>query len=151
MQCDHTLPLAPDTGAKTLVTGRGSGTIQTLATTIAAHGVSTQRVYTGSAPNARVFLTTNNAWGDASQQSLAKTLLATGKPVVVVALGGPYDLAYLPAATTFLAAYGYQNVTLSALVASLFGSQPGGHLPVSVGSADGSSDVVARFGTGLHY
>jgi len=162
---DHTLPLAPDTGAKTLVTGWGSGTTQTLASTIAARGVTTQRVYTGSAPNARVIaaavsaannsdqviLTTNNAWGDTGQQSLAKALLATGKPVVVVALGGPYDLAYLPTASTFLAAYGYQGVTLDALVASLFGSQPRGHLPVTVRSADGSSDVVAGFGTGLRY
>jgi beta-N-acetylhexosaminidase len=162
---DHTLPLAPDTGAKTLVTGWGSGTTQTLATTIAARGVPTQRVYTGSAPNAKVIaaavsaatssdqviLTTNNAWGDTGQQALAKALLATGKPVVVVALGGPYDLAYLPAASTFIAAYGYQNVTLTALVATLFGSQPRGHLPVTVRSADGSSDVVAPFGAGLRY
>jgi beta-N-acetylhexosaminidase len=162
---DHTLPLAPDTGAKTLITGWGSGTTRTLAATIAARGVTTQRVYTGSAPSAaaiaaavsaatssdQVILTTNNAWGDAGQQSLAEALVATGKPVVVVALGGPYDLAYLPTVTTFVAAYGYQGVTLNALVATLFGSQPRGQLPVTVRSADGSSDVVARFGTGLHY
>jgi beta-N-acetylhexosaminidase len=162
---DHTLPLTPDTGAKTLVTGWGSGTTRTLASTIAARGVSTQRVYTGSAPSPsviaaavsaasssdQVILTTNNAWGDTGQQALATALLATGKPVVVVALGGPYDLAYLPTASTFLAAYGYQNVTLTALVATLFGSQPAGHLPVTVRSADGSSDVVAAFGSGLRY
>lgn len=161
---DSTLPLASGTGKKILVTGWGSGTTQTLTTSIATHGVATQRVYTGSAPNAtvvaaavgaannsdEVVVTTNNAWGDIAQQYLVSSLIATGKPVVVVALGGPYDLAYTPTATTFVAAYGYQNVTLTALVNTLFGTQPRGHLPVTV-RTDDSSGVVARFGTGLTY
>lgn len=161
---DSTLPLASGTGKKILVTGWGSGTTQTLTTSIATHGVTTQRVYTGSAPNAKVVaaavdaaknsdevvVTTSNAWGDTGQQTLVNSLLATGKPVVVVALGGPYDLAYTPSARTFVAAYGYQNVTLTALVNSLFGTQPRGHLPVTV-RTDDSSSVVAGFGTGLKY
>lgn len=161
---DSTLPLASGTGKKILVTGWGSGTTQTLTTSIATHGVTTQRVYTGSAPNAKVVaaavdaaknsdevvVTTSNAWGDTGQQTLVNSLIATGKPVVVVALGGPYDLAFTPSARTFVAAYGYQNVTLTALVNSLFGTQPRGHLPVTV-RTDDSSAVVARFGTGLKY
>ncbi|HEY7049990.1 MAG TPA: glycoside hydrolase family 3 N-terminal domain-containing protein, partial [Jatrophihabitantaceae bacterium] len=104
----HDLPFAANTGKKVLVTGWGLGTTQTLATSIATKGVTTQRVYTGSAPSPAlinsavtaanasdaVVVTTDNAWGDAGQQALVKALLATGKPVAVVALGGPYDLAY---------------------------------------------------------
>jgi beta-N-acetylhexosaminidase len=158
------LPLAGGTGDKVLVTGWGYGTTMTLAAEIATHGVSTQRVYTGSDPSqatidasvaaAResdaVVVTTDSAWGDAGQQALVKALLDTGKPVVVVALAAPYDLAYFPSAPTFVAAYGYQPDTLSALVADLFGAQPLGHLPVTIRSADGST-IIAPFGTGLRY
>ncbi len=159
-----TLPLAPNTGKHVLVTGWGSGTTQTLADSIATHGVTTQRLYTGSNPSqslidsavaaARasddVVVTTDNAWADPGQQALLQALEASGTPVVVVALGGPYDLAYVPDAPTFVAAYGYQPPTLDALVADLFGAQPKGHLPVTVRSPDGSA-VVAAYGTGLHY
>jgi beta-N-acetylhexosaminidase len=161
---DGALPLADGSGKKVLVTGWGSGTTQTLAGAIAAHGVSTQRVWTdqGEFPAADaaavadakdsdyVVVTTDNAWGSSGQQSLVQKLLATGTPVIVVALGGPYDLAYVPAAQTYVAAYGYQPPTLSALVSDMFGAQPLGHLPVTIRSADGSS-VIAHYATGLRY
>jgi beta-N-acetylhexosaminidase len=160
----HTLPLAESSGDKVLVTGWGAGTTTTLASSIAAHGVTTQRVYTGSNPSAatiaasvaaaktsdEVVVTTDNAWGDTGQQQLVQALEASGTPVVVVALGGPYDLAYFPAVQTYVAAYGYQSPSLDALVADLFGAQPKGHLPVTIRTPDGSS-VVAQYGTGLHY
>ena len=97
-----------------------------------------------------VVVTTDNAWGSSGQQSLVQQLIATGTPVIVVALGGPYDLAYTLDARTYIAAYGYQPPTLDALVADLFGGQPLGHLPVTIRSADGSS-VVAHYATGLRY
>jgi beta-N-acetylhexosaminidase len=160
-----TLPLASGTGKHVLVTGWGSGTTQTLAGSIATHGVTTQRVYTGSGPGSatiaaavkaaeasdEVVVTTDNAWADPGQQALVNALLATGKPVTVVALGGPYDLAYFPSAQTYLAAYGYQPDTLSALVADLFGAQPLGHLPVTIHSASDPSSVLVPYRTGLHY
>ncbi|MDQ2836881.1 MAG: glycoside hydrolase family 3 protein [Actinomycetota bacterium] len=161
----NTLPLASDSSKKVLVTGWGAGTTQTLTSAIATHGVSTQRLYTGSAPSAaliasavaaaqasdEVVVTTDNAWGDVGQQALVNALVATGKPVTVLALGGPYDLAYLPSVDTFVAGYGYQPATLTALVAVLFGAQPRGKLPVTIRSATQPSTVVARYGTGLHY
>jgi len=161
---DGTLPLAGGSGKKVLVTGWGSGTTQTLTTAIAAHGVTTQRVWTDQgehpASNAAavaaaktsdyVVVTTDNAWGSPGQQAFVQQLLATGTPVIVVALGGPYDLAYVPAAQTYVAAYGYQPPTLDALVSALFGTQPLGHLPVTVRSPDGST-VVAHYATGLRY
>jgi beta-N-acetylhexosaminidase len=161
---DGTLPFAENSGKKVLVTGWGAGTTQTLAASIASHGVTTQRVYTGSNPNATtraaavaaaksndlVVVTTDNAWGDSGQQALVEELEQSGTPVVVAALGGPYDLGYFPDVTTFVAAYGYQPATLTALVDDLFGAQPKGHLPVTVRTPDGSS-VVAAYGTGLGY
>jgi beta-N-acetylhexosaminidase len=161
---DGTLPLADGSGKKVLVTGWGSGTTATLASAIAAHGVSTQRVWTNQGESQAandaavaaakdsdyVVVTTDNAWASPGQQSVVQQLIATGTPVVVVALGGPYDLAYIPGAHTYLAAYGYQPPTLDALVADLFGGQPLGHLPVTIHSADGAS-VVAHYATGLRY
>jgi len=161
----HTLPLAAGTGQHLLVTGWGAGTTSTLASSIATHGVTTQRLYTGSAPSPalintavaaadasdEVVVTTNNAWGDTGQQALVTALLGTGKPVVVVALAGPYDLAYFDAAPTYVAAYGYQPATLDRLVAALFGAQPGGHLPVTIHRADDPTATLVRYGTGQRY
>lgn len=158
-----TLPLAEGSSKQVLVTGWGASSTQILAADVAGHGVRTQRVYTGSAPSSatiaravaaaqasdEVLVTTNNAWGDAGQQNLVHQLVATGKPVTVLALGAPYDLGYLPEVRNFLAGYGYQPNSLDALVAVLFGTQPRGRLPVTVRDSDGS--VVAGWGTGLHY
>ena len=161
---DRTLPLADDSGKKILVTGWGSGTTQTLATSIATHGVTAQRLYTGTTPSQSaitasvnaakasdyVVVATDNAWGNPAQQAQVQQLLATGTPVIVVAFGGPYDLAYFPAAGTYVAAYGYQPASLDALVADLFGAQPAGKLPVTIRSADGAT-VIAHYATGLRY
>jgi beta-N-acetylhexosaminidase len=158
-----TLPLTDGSGKQVLVTGWGAGSTQTLANAIAGHGVRTTRLYTGSAPSSGtiaravaaaqasddVVVTTDNAWGDAGQQALVHALVATGKPVVVIALGAPYDLGYLPEVSSFVAGYGYQPASLDALVSVLFGAQPRGRLPVTVRSGDGS--VVAGYGTGLRY
>ena len=160
-----TLPLTENTGKHTLITGWGAGTTQTLTSSIAAHGVTTQRVYTGSNPNPaaiaaavdaanasdQVVVTTDNAWGDAGQQALVQALLSTGKPITVVSLGGPYDLANFDSAATYVAAYGYQPDTLAALVAMLFGEQPRGHLPVTIHRADDQTQILEPYGTGLGY
>ena len=48
------LPLADNPGEHVLVTGWGFSSTQTLANEIAAHGVITQRVYTGGVPSPAV-------------------------------------------------------------------------------------------------
>lgn len=160
----HVLPLAANSGKSVLVTGWGATGTQTLATAMAARGVTTSRVYTGSAPSAAAIaasvaaakqndvtvVMTNNAWSDPGQVSLVQQLQATGKPIVVVAVGAPYELGYLPGTATFLASYGYQPVSLQAISDTVFGAQPTGHLPVTIRSSDGST-VVAPFGTGGRY
>jgi beta-N-acetylhexosaminidase len=158
---DGVLPLAA--AQRVLVTGWGVSTTRNLANALAAGGLVTQRLWTGS-PTPEVIaqavaaarandvtvVTTSNAWGDTTQQNLVNALLATGKPVVVASVGGPYDIAYFPSAPTYLAAYGYQPVSTTALAGVLLGANPTGRLPVTVRTATGDR-VLFRFGSGLRY
>jgi beta-N-acetylhexosaminidase len=162
---DGTLPLSAASGKHVLVTGWGASTTTTLAADLTAAGVSTSRVYTGSPSQAVIdtavaaartadttVVTTDNAWGDTNQQNLVNQLIATGKPVVVVSVGGPYDLAYFTGARTYLAAYGYQPVSVKAITDALLGTAaPTGHLPVTVPDAAGDATLLP-YGSGLlHY
>ena len=136
---ESALPLRE--GQNVLVTGWGVSTTATLAAALDA-----TRLYTGSPSDAVIqqavaaaqqaditVVTTYNAWGDTTQQKLVKALLATGKPIVVAAVGGPYDIAYFPEATTYVCAYGYQPPSLAALADVLLGrTRPQGHLPVTI-------------------
>jgi beta-N-acetylhexosaminidase len=153
------LPVQP--GQNVLVTGWGVGTTTNLTSALTDRGISATRLYTGSpgpdliaqavaaarAADVTV-VTTSNAWSDTTQQSLVTALLATGKPIVVAAVGGPYDIAYFPAASTYLAAYGYQSPSVTALADVLTGKAAAtGRLPVTIHSADGQQ-VLFRYGTG---
>ncbi|MCY1141920.1 glycoside hydrolase family 3 C-terminal domain-containing protein [Actinoplanes sp. Pm04-4] len=133
------LPLRP--GQKVLVTGWGATTTTNLATALGA-----TRLNTGSPTDAVIaqavaaaqeadvtVVTTFNAWSDPTQVKLVQALLATGQPIVVAAVGTPYDLASFPAAKTFVASYGYQPPSLAALAAVLRGEAPApGRLPVTI-------------------
>jgi beta-N-acetylhexosaminidase len=67
---------------------------------------------------------------DPAQQALARTLAATDKPVVAVALGGPYDADAAPLIRTFLTTYGARPVHLQAAAEALFGRlTPTGRIP----------------------
>ncbi|HEX3778870.1 MAG TPA: glycoside hydrolase family 3 N-terminal domain-containing protein [Pseudonocardiaceae bacterium] len=158
------LPLAANSGKHVLVTGWGVGTTQGLANDLTAKGLDTQLLWTGS-PNAATIaqavaaaenndvtvVTSYNAWGDTTQQNLINALLATGKPVIVATVGGPYDIAYYPSAPTFLAAYDYQPPSLTALANAITGTAPTGHLPVTIPTAT-SSGTLFHYGSGLsHY
>jgi beta-N-acetylhexosaminidase len=157
------LPLAPNTGKKVLVTGFGQTTTATLGQDLTARGLTAQVLATGSAPSQAqitqavtdagasdlVVVSTFNAWGSPTQVQLVNALIATGKPVVVVAVGTPYDVAYLPNASTFITSYDYQPVSLHALVRALFGEiQTTGKLPVTI-TKPSSPEVVYPFGFGL--
>ncbi|MEV1332145.1 glycoside hydrolase family 3 protein [Micromonospora costi] len=97
----------------------------------------------------------NKAWdtevGDprASQQRLVAALLATGRPVVVVAVRDPYDVAHLPGVDTYLATYSYTRAAMDTLVRALHGElSPRGRLPVTIPRADGTG-VLHPYGHGL--
>ena len=66
----------------------------------------------------------------AEQQALARTLVASGKPVVAVSLRGPYDAPAAPEVGTFLTVYGDRPVHLQAAAEALFGRiSPAGKMP----------------------
>ncbi|TVQ72409.1 MAG: glycoside hydrolase family 3 protein [Balneolaceae bacterium] len=75
------------------------------------------------------------------QAKLAEALAIMGKPMAVVALGLPYDLVSIPMVPAFVATYSLDRwpdatptpVVWEAAVDMLFGEQPGGQLPVSLG------------------
>lgn len=66
---------------------------------------------------------------------LARVLLATGKPLVVVTTGNPNALSDLePSLAAFVAVYGYREASLEAAAQLLFGELPQGKLPVAFGT-----------------
>ncbi|MEV0804813.1 glycoside hydrolase family 3 N-terminal domain-containing protein [Micromonospora sp. NPDC050200] len=98
----------------------------------------------------------NKAWDTVvtdprgTQQHLVAALLRTGKPVVVVAVRDPYDIAYLPGVTTYLATYSYTRAAMDALVRALHGElSPRGRLPVTIPTAEGAGTVLYPYGHGL--
>jgi beta-N-acetylhexosaminidase len=160
------LPLTAHASTHVLVTGFGVVSTATIGQGIAARGLTTRVLTTGFDPdqatidhavaaarqNDLVVVTTFNAWGTHGQLALVSALLATGKPVVVAAVGTPYDIAYFPAAPTFVATYDYQPVSLHALVRVLFGEvNPRGKLPVTITAPPPSHTVLYPFGYGLEY
>ncbi|SDP64946.1 beta-N-acetylhexosaminidase [Pedococcus dokdonensis] len=166
-----TLPMAVS-GKKVLVTGYGVATTQTLADGLAAEGAATTVKQTGSAPSDTavaeavaaaegkdaVVVTTMKAWDKAvtdpngGQQNLVKALLATGKPVVVVATRDPYDIAYFADAPTYLATYSYSPVAIQSVARVITGAvRPTGKLPVDIPVAGDPATVLYPFGHGLTY
>lgn len=70
---------------------------------------------------------------DPAQMRLARALSESGKPVVGVALRGPYDASAAPFIRTWIAVYGDRAVNLQAAASLLAGAlQPTGKLPVQL-------------------
>ena len=168
---DQALPLATQ-GTDLLVTGWGATTTKTLAAGLTDRGASTTVRETGASPTDAqiaaavsaaqaqdaVVVTTMKAWDTkvtdprGGQQKLVKELLATGKPVIVVATRDPYDIAYLTQAPTYLATYSYSPVAIASAVRVIAGEvAPTGTLPVDIPVAGSPSTVLYPFGHGLTY
>jgi beta-N-acetylhexosaminidase len=97
-----------------------------------------------------IVLATRNAATDPKQRRLAARLAATGRPVIVVATGVPYDLGMIRRAGAGLATYSAAGVSLAAAADVLAGlAGPRGRLPVPVRRAGGGAGYP--FGTGRHY
>jgi beta-N-acetylhexosaminidase len=76
---------------------------------------------------------TISASADPRQVELVEALVATGRPLVTVALRTPWDLAAYAGAGTHVIAYGILEPTLAALASTLFGELPfRGRLPVAL-------------------
>ena len=161
------LPLEPG-DRDVLVTGWGVATTQTLGGAIAERGASTDVYQTGANPsqaaiaeavsraedNDLVVVTTMNAWtaGNSNQRDLVEALVATGTPVVAVAVRDAYDVAYLPGVETYLATYSYTGGALEAATRVLFGeNDPQGRLPVTIPVAGDPDTALYPYGHGLGY
>ncbi|MBW4081156.1 beta-N-acetylhexosaminidase [Paenibacillus sp. S150] len=77
---------------------------------------------------------TYNAQFHGGQIELVESLLALGKPLVVVALRNPYDLLVMPDVQAYAAAYESRPLALESAAKALLGQIPfKGKLPVSLG------------------
>jgi beta-N-acetylhexosaminidase len=93
---------------------------------------------------------TSSATGNTAQQELVAALQATGRPVLVVAVGHPYDISVLPGVQSYLVTYSSTPVALESVARLLDGSlRPRGTLPVDIPSATSPATVLYPFGTGL--
>jgi beta-N-acetylhexosaminidase len=145
----------PGAGRSVLVTGWNSGTaenVPALAASLATRGASATALVTNLPADAKIaeavtaagthdltVVLTSRAWDttvsdpQARQQALVRALVATGRPVVVVAVRDPYDLAHLPGVSTYLATYSYAPVAMESLARVLLGvTAPRGKLPVAI-------------------
>jgi beta-N-acetylhexosaminidase len=78
-----------------------------------------------------VVLGTVDALGERSVRDLADALAGVGRPLIAVALRGPWDADAYPAIGTVLATYGIQPPTLAAVTDAITGRAPvTGRLPV---------------------
>lgn len=80
-----------------------------------------------------IIAATQNARENPGQAELIRKLAADRHSLVVVSLNTPYDLLAFPEIDTYVAAYGWREVTLRAVVQLLRGEiRPQGKLPVSI-------------------
>ncbi len=80
-----------------------------------------------------IVMGTINAFAEDKQAELVRQLLRLDKPVIVIALRLPYDLAAFPEAPAFLCTYSILEPSMHAAARALFGlTRMTGQLPVSV-------------------
>ena len=76
---------------------------------------------------------TINAYAEKNQAKFVHKLLQLGKPVIIVAMRLPYDLAAFPQASTFICTYSILEPSMRAAAKALFGfGEMNGRLPVSI-------------------
>ncbi|MFE4664024.1 glycoside hydrolase family 3 protein [Streptomyces sp. NPDC056716] len=171
---DRLLPLTPATHRTLLVVGADpdspTGTTgpptTVLATALTELGFTATPLPTGMSPAPAtvdravtaaagadaVVVATCNVWAASTQKTLVERLLATGRPVVAVAVRNPYDVAHVPGVPAALAAYSWTDVELRAVARVIAGrARPRGKLPVPVRRADDPERVLYPLGHGLSY
>nr|WP_206324461.1 MULTISPECIES: glycoside hydrolase family 3 protein [unclassified Streptomyces] len=171
---DGFLPLSPASHGRVLVVGADpaspSGTTgpptATLAGALRDLGFTATALSTGITPTAArieeavaasagqdvIVVGTYNVTATSPQRTLVERLVATGVPVVTVAIRNPYDVARLAGQRATLAAYSWTDVELRAAVRVLAGrAEPRGRLPVPVRSAEDPAVTLYPVGFGLSY
>ncbi|GGM91775.1 glycoside hydrolase family 3 protein [Streptomyces fuscichromogenes] len=168
------LPLSSRTHGRLLVVGADpaspSGTTGpptgVLAAALTELGFTATALSTGTDPSAAdadkaagaaraadaVIVGTYNVTAGDGQQRLVERLVATGRPVLAVAVRNPYDVAQLPSVQACLATYSWTDVELRAAARVIAGKvAPRGRLPVPVQRADDPTQVLYPIGHGLTY
>ncbi|MFJ9976326.1 glycoside hydrolase family 3 protein [Streptomyces cyaneofuscatus] len=170
------LPLSRRTHRRLLVVGADpaspSGTTGPPTTTLAGAftelGFAATALSTGTAPNQAkiaeavaaaqgrdaVVVATYNITASSTQRTLVDALVATGVPVVAVAIRNPYDAAHLTGrgVAAVLATYSWTDVEIRAAARVIAGrARPEGRLPVPVQRADDPARVLYPVGHGLSY
>lgn len=86
-----------------------------------------------------VIVGTFDAFGHRGQADTARAAIGTGRPVIVVALRGPFDLEVCPEAPAYACTYGIQPPQVEALADALVGRIPfAGRLPVELDAGENS-------------
>ncbi|GAA4294638.1 glycoside hydrolase family 3 protein [Streptomyces venetus] len=168
------LPLSRRRYPKVLVVGADpaspSGTTGpptgVLAAALTGLGFTATALSTGTAPSAATIAravaaardadalvaATYNVTAGSSQKTLVEQLVATGRPVVAVAVRNPYDVAQLTSVPACLATCSWTDVELRAAARVIAGRvRPRGKLPVPVQRADDPAQVLYPIGYGLSY
>jgi beta-N-acetylhexosaminidase len=129
-----------------LVAGTGNTAVPAMAAALSTYGFSTTSLVTGfgatqstidkAVAAARdadaVVLLTYDVFGDDGQKRLIPAMIATGVPVTVVPVDGPYDAAWARRAAAVVTSYGYTPTNLQAVASVLVGRRPAGTLPVAI-------------------
>ncbi|TXS55270.1 glycoside hydrolase family 3 protein [Streptomyces sp. t39] len=99
-----------------------------------------------------VVVATYNVSATSSQRTLVDRLVATGVPVVALAIRNPYDIARLGGVGAAVASYSWTDVELRAAARVIAGrARPEGRLPVPVQRADDPTQTLFPVGHGLSY
>ncbi|WP_030418172.1 glycoside hydrolase family 3 N-terminal domain-containing protein [Streptomyces sp. SCSIO 75703] len=151
-------PASPSgtTGPPTAVLARAltelGFTATALSTGTAPSAALTERAVAAAGEADAVVVLTYNVTAGSAQQTLVRRLLATGTPVVAVAVRDPYDAAHLDGVPAVLATYSWTDVEVRAAARVLAGrTGPRGRLPVPVARADDPTAVLLPVGHGLRY
>jgi beta-N-acetylhexosaminidase len=158
------VPLRPSTGSL-LVAGTGNTAVPQMAAILQTYGFDTQTMVTGfgatesliaqavaaARQNSAVVILTYDVFGDRGQQRLLQALIATGLPVTVVPVNGPYDAPFADGAAAVVTSYGYTATNLQAVVGVLVGRDPPGTLPVRVPPAGETRKTLYPAGWGLSW
>lgn len=165
------LPLSGD-ARQVLVTGWGIATTGGLSQAVAArNGQAVTTLETGAQPSqaqidaavaaaqqSDVVVVSSNARAGAAdegaaQANLVQALLATGTPVVVIAMRNPYDIRRFTDAPAYVCTYNYLGaVSLDSAISVLYGEvNPSGKLPVAITAFGDPDTELYPFGHGLSY
>jgi beta-N-acetylhexosaminidase len=160
------IPVGHVAGRAILVTGRGTTTTGAMAEALRGRGAVVTVVETGTQPTPTqvaqavnagvgkdlVVDITYNASTYPEQQALANQLALARLPLVVLATGTPYDIAYLTGIRTYVASYSSRPVALESATRVITGQNAAtGLLPVTILRADDPTRVLYPFGWGWDY